>query len=555
MAGLRQAGPSGSIFAVTDPSASQERQIRFENRQPQTGIDFVLRNGTTEDKPIIDSVLGGVAVFDFDNDGFLDIFFTNGAKIATLEKDNEKFHNRLYRNNHDGTFTDVTHLAGVAGEGYSMGVAAGDYDNDGWVDLYVAGVNRNILYHNNGDGTFTDVTDRAGVRGNDPSGKKPWSVAAAWIDYDNDGKLDLFVVNYLDWSIEGNKVCGDPGKRLSCLPTIYNGLPNILYHNNGDGTFSDVSVLTEISRHIGKGMSVALADYDGDGFTDIFVTNDTMRNFLFRNLAGRSFAEAGIEAGVAYNGDGMALSGMGADFRDINNDGRPDIVMTALTGETFPLFLNEGAGVFTESTYQLGVGWSTSQLTGWGVGAYDFNNDGYKDLFTANSMVSENIASYSHERYELSNALFENQGGAGFRNVSAEAGPAFRVPRAHRGSAFGDLNNDGRIDVVVAVIGQPAEILFNNSPNGNHWLLLQAEGTRSNRDGIGARIKVTGESGFIQYNHVTTAVGYASSSDRRVHFGLGPDRRAREIEILWPSGTVQKLKDVPADQCLKVKEE
>ena len=264
MAGLLQADSSRRLMAITAPSVLRENPTRFENRQPQTGIDFVLRNGTTDDKPIIDSVLGGVAVFDFDNDGFLDIFFTNGAKIATLEKDNEKFHNRLYRNNHDGTFTDVTYRAGVAGEGYSMGVAAGDYDSDGWVDLYVTGVNKNILYHNNGDGTFTDVTDRAGVGGTDAAGKKLWSVAAAWIDYDNDGKLDLFVVNYLDWSIEGNKVCGEPGKRLSCLPTVYNGLPNILYHNNGDGTFSDVSLLTEISRHVGKGMSVALADYDGD---------------------------------------------------------------------------------------------------------------------------------------------------------------------------------------------------------------------------------------------------------------------------------------------------
>ena len=448
-----------------------ESHIRFENRQPATGVDFVLRNGTTEEKPIIDSVLGGLALFDYDNDGFIDIFFTNGANSRTLTKETKSFHNRLYHNNHDGTFTDVTERAGVVGSGYSMGAAAGDYDNDGWVDLYVAGVNKNILYHNNGDGTFTDVTDRAGVPGMNPSGKKLWSVAATWLDYDNDGKLDLFVVNYLDWSPENNRICGDPGRRLSCLPTLYNGLPNILYHNNGDGTFSDVSELTGISQNIGKGMSAAMADFDGDGFTDIFVTNDTMRNFLFRNLKGQGFAEVGIEAGVAFDEDGLPLSGMGVDFRDINNDGYPDIFMSALTGETFPLFLNEGDGLFTDSSYRLGLGWSTSQLTGWGVGAFDFDNDGYKDLFSANSMVSENIGAYSrHDRYELANAVFRNQDGTHFQDVSASAGPALAIPRAHRGSAFGDLNNDGKIDIVVSAIGQPPVILYNTSPNSNHWL-------------------------------------------------------------------------------------
>ena len=287
-------------------SAADASHIRFENRQKRSGVQFVLNNGTIPDKPIIDSTLGGVALFDYDNDGYLDIFFTNGARIPSLAKEGASFSNRLYHNNHDGTFTDVTERAGVRGEGYSMGAAAADYDNDGRTDLYVTGVNRNFLYHNNGDGTFTDVTARAGVTGI-VSSKKLWSVSAAWIDYDNDGRLDLFVANYLDWSMASSKVCGDPGKRLSCPPALYKGTPNILYHNNGDGTFTDVSAATGIAGHIGKGMGVAIADFDGDGWMDIFVANDNERNFLFRNRGGRGFDEIGVEASVAYTEDGIPV--------------------------------------------------------------------------------------------------------------------------------------------------------------------------------------------------------------------------------------------------------
>ena len=529
--------------------------IRFENRQAKSGIGFVLNNGTVPDKPVIDSVLGGVALFDCDNDGFLDIFFTNGAQIPSLEKDGPAFFNRLYRNNRDGTFTDVTERAGVGGAGYSMGVAAADYDNDGWTDLYVTGVNRNFLYHNNGDGTFTDVTERAGVAGVDAKGKKLWSVGAVWLDYDNDGHLDLFVANYLDWSWANSKVCGERGRRLSCTPLLYGGRPNILYHNNGDGTFTDVSESTGIARYIGKGMGLAIADYDDDGFTDIFVGNDVLGSFLFRNLNGHSFTEVAIEAGVAYTEDGLPISNMGVDFRDLNNDGQPDLVITALEGDTFQLYLNTGQGLFLPSSFQAGLGYGTLRMSGWGVGAYDLDNDGNKDVFTANSHVSENADLYGHNRHKQSNAVFLNLGNARFRNVTKEAGPAMQVAAAHRGCAFGDLNNDGRIDVVVSVIGEPAELLHNTSADENHWILIQTEGTKSNRDGIGTKIKLTGESGRVQYNHVTTTVGYVSSSDKRVHFGLGADRRIREIELRWPSGKVQVVRDVAADQILKVKEE
>jgi hypothetical protein len=539
------------LLASSKPG--EQSRIAFENRQKQSGVTFVLNNGTTDDKPIIDSALGGVALLDYDNDGYLDVFFTNGASIPGLNKSNPAFSNRLYHNNHDGTFTDVTERAGVAGEGYSMGAAAADYDNDGWTDLYVTGVNRNILYHNNKDGTFTDVTQKAGVTGIS-AGKKLWSVSAAWIDYDNDGLLDLFVTNYLDWSPENSRVCGQPGKRLSCPPSLYKGEPNILYHNNGDGTFTDVSASTGIAKCIGKGMGVAIADYDDDGWTDIFVANDNERNFLFKNRHGQAFDEVGVESFVAYTDDGVPVSSMGVDFRDWSNNGRPGLFVTALGGETFPLFRNEDRKLFTMATYESGIGFASFKMSGWGAGIYDFDNDGYKDLFSANSHVSENADVNPQQQYRQPNGVFQNLRNATFQDVSADAGPALRLRAAHRGAAFGDLNNDGKIDVVISAIGSPAELLYNTSTGGNHWIAIETVGVKSNHDGIGTRIKLTGQSGFVQYNAVTTAGSYASSSDKRAHFGLGRDALVKEIELRWPSGTLQVLRNLKADQILKVTE-
>jgi hypothetical protein len=536
------------------PQAAERSQIRFENHQKQSRVDFILNNSTTDDKPVIDAVLGGVALLDYDNDGYLDIFFTNGARIPSLAKDSPDFSNRLYHNNHDGTFTDVTDRAGVKGYGYSVGVAVADYDNDGFPDIYITGVNRNTLYHNNGDGTFTDVTERAGVAGIGPNGKKLWSVSAAWIDYDNDGRLDLFVSNYLDWTFETSKVCGPPGRRLSCSPTMYKGEQNFLYHNNGDGTFTDVSAATGIAEHIGKGMGVAIADYNGDGWMDIFVANDKERNFLFKNREGKSFEEVGVESFVAFTEDGIPVSSMGVDFRDWNNDGKPSLFVTALGRETFPLFRNEGTGSFSVDTYKAGIGFASLKMSGWGNGIYDFDNDGFKDLFTANSHVSDNAADDPQQHYRQANAVFQNLQDGTFRDVSKQAGPDMQVRAAHRGCAFGDLNNDGKIDVVVSAIGDHAELLYNTTTNNNHWILLQTMGVKSNRDGIGTRIKVTGESGLVQYNHVTTAGSFASSSDKRVHFGLGRDTRIKEIELRWPSGRIQVLQNVKADQILKITE-
>jgi hypothetical protein len=541
-------------LALSAVAASSTTRIQLEDRQRASGIDFVLDNGTKPDKTLIEAVLGRVALLDFDNDGRLDVFFTNGARLPALVKDGPRFWNRLYRNQGDGTFRDVTEQTGVRGQGYSMGAAVADFDNDGWADLYVTGVNRNLLYRNEQGRTFADVTDKAGVTGIGVGGRKLWSVGAAWLDYDNDGDLDLFVANYLDWSPANNRVCGVEGKRLNCSPTYYEGLPNLLYRNEGAGRFSDVSASTGIGAHVGRGMSVAVADADGDGLLDVFVANDQLRNFLFRNVGGRTFVEAGVEAGVAYTEDGVPVSGMGADFRDLDHDGRPDVFLTALSGDRFPLYLNTAEGYFSPATHRAGLGFATVLMSGWGTGAYDFDNDGNKELFTANSHVSENIDSYSHHRYRQPNALFRGAGDGRFRDVTAEAGAAMQRARAHRGCAFGDLDGDGRVDVVVSVIGEPAEILYNVTAGGGHWIELRLEGTKSNRDGIGASIKLTGESGRAQYNHVTTAVGYASASDKQVHFGLGADRTVREIEIRWPSGTRQVLSSLPADQVLKVRE-
>ena len=527
--------------------------IAFENILASSGIAFVLDNSSTPQKYQIETMAGGVAAFDYNNDGLLDLYFTNGARLPDMNKSDPKFFNRLYRNNGDGTFTDVTVHAGVQGSYYSMGVTAADYDNDGHADLFVAGVNGNQLFHNNGDGTFTDVTQKAGVSGVRPDIGKPFSVAAGWFDYDNDGHLDLMVINYLKWSLETDPKCMVKGVRTYCSPDSFAGLPNLLYHNNGDGTFTDVSESSGIFQHVGKGMSVAFADYDDDGFTDAFVSNDSFRNFLFHNNGNGTFSEVGILTGVAFNENGKPVAGMGVDFRDMDNDGRPDIFETAMYGDTFPLFRNLGKGQFEDVTTRSRVANATHRLTAWGNGIFDFDNDGWKDLFVANGGILDNSEIVDGLPYKLPNSLLKNNRDGTFVDVSASAGKSFNVPDAHRGTAFGDLNNGGRIDIVSSSLNSKPEILSNRSENLNHWLLIALVGKRSNRDGLGARLKITTASG-TQYNHATTSVGYGSSSDKRVHFGLGTCAKVDRIEIAWPSGIKQVLKDVAANQILTVAE-
>ncbi|HEV2246959.1 MAG TPA: CRTAC1 family protein [Terriglobia bacterium] len=519
--------------------------IRFHNVAREAGLNFVLENNPTPEKHLIETMTGGIAVFDYNNDGLPDIFFANGAALPSMEKNDPKYFNRLYRNEGSMKFTDVTSAAGVAGAGYSMGAAAADYDNDGHVDLFVAGVNRNILYHNLGNGRFEDVSEKAGIKSD------KWAVAAGWFDYNNDGLLDLWVVNYAKWSIHENRFCGDPSRRLRvyCHPMYFEGLTNTLYRNRGDGTFEDVSAKSGIAKYQGRGMSAAFADYDGDGFVDVFVTNDNQPNFLFHNRGDGTFEEVGLSAGVALLNSGQPVSSMGVDFRDYDNDGLPDIAVTGLNNETFPLFHNLGGGMFDDATSSSRLGVLSAARGGWGNGFFDLNNDGWKDLFTANSHADDNIRQLASAHYRQPNSIFANLGNGTFRDVSTDAGGDFQVPRAHRGCAFADFNQDGKIDVVISSLQDTAELWQNVSPNQNDWIILKLIGTRSNRDGIGARVRIG-----KQYNEMTTAVGYASSSHFGVHFGLGKMPSIEEIEIRWPSGIVQVLRNVSPNQRLDVRE-
>jgi hypothetical protein len=550
---LEQELQTSAPVAAKPPASTATSTIKFENMLKASGINFVLKNSISPQRYSIETMTGGVALFDYNNDGLLDIFFTNGAEIPSLEKTDSSYSNRLFRNNGDGTFTDVTAEAGLAGIGYSMGVAAGDYDNDGFVDLYVTGVNHNQLFHNNGNGTFTDVTAKAGVGAVIPKYGKAWSVTAGWFDYNNDGLLDLLVINYLDYDLKTAAICSTRKIATYCSPNDFQGLPNILYRNNGDGTFTDVSIPSHVAQYLGKGMGLAFADYDGDGFTDVFISNDTFPNFLLHNNGDGTFTDEAMVAGVAYTEEGKTVAGMGADFRDLDNDGRPDIFHTAMFGDSFPLYKNLGAGEFLETTRAAGLAAPTSRLTAWGTGAFDFDNDGFKDLFTANAAILDNSMEVEHRPFALPNSLFRNRGDLTFEDVSAKAGPGFTIPAAHRGAAFGDLNNDGKIDAVVTVLNGPPEILINRSTNHNHWIILNLIGVADNADGLGTKVKITTSRGS-QYNEATTAVGYNSSSDKRVHFGLGDASVIDTIELSWPTGVHQVLKNVMVDQVLTVKE-
>jgi hypothetical protein len=557
---LKVSQPSGgsrpqsasSSKTVKEPDAAPQSQISFEDLIERSGIRFQLKNSITPQRYSIETMLGGVAVFDYNNDGLLDIFFTNGAAIPSLEKTDPSYWNRLYRNNGDGTFTDVTEQAGVKGVGYSMGVAAGDYDNDGFVDLYIAGVNRNQLLHNNGDGTFTDVTDKAGVSGTIPGYGKPWAVAAGWFDSTNSGHLDLIVINYLDYNIANAKLCSIGNARTYCAPGNFKGTPNILYKNNGDGTFSDVSLSSHIGRYAGKGMGLAFADYDNDGFTDVFVSNDTSPNFLMHNNGDGTFKDVALEQGVAYTANGSVVAGMGADFRDLNNDGLPEIFHTAMFGDTFPLYKNTGTQ-FDDVTDVSGMTAFSHRMTAWSTGAFDFDNDGWKDLFVAGGAILDDELEVLHRPALQPDGLLRNNGNLTFTDVSATAGIAFLSPRLHRGAAFGSFNNDGKIDVVVSTINDKPQLLMNGTATGNHWIILNLVGTKDNRDGLGTRVKIVTAEG-VQYNHATTAVGYSSSSDKRVYFGLGKAAAIDRIELCWPTGVRQVLTNVKADQVLTVVE-
>lgn len=516
-------------------------------------IPFRLDSSETPERHAPETMAGGVAVFDYNNDGHLDIFFANGADIRTLKKDSPEYYDRLFENDGKGNFKDVTEKAGLAGTGFDNGVAVGDYDNDGWKDLFVGGVHGNRLYHNNRDGTFTDVTAKAGLDRADPQYGPLWSVGGAWVDVNNDGLLDLFVVNYLAWDIDTEPKCeAAPGKLDYCHPKFYKPTPNRLFLNNGDGTFRDISEESGIRAHPGKGMGVGVADYDRDGLPDLFVTNDKLYNSFFHNKGAAKFEEIAFQANVALADSGEFISGMGVDFRDIDNDGYPDIAFVALENELFPVFRNTGKRDFADATQKSGMAKLSVSMAGYSPMIADFDNDGWKDLFVSRGHV-QSLDYAPRVVVEQHNTIFRNAGGMKFDAFTAEAGLAARPAKRHRGSAFGDFDEDGRLDAVVTAIGADAEVWMNDSAGAGHWLELRLVGSRSNRDGVGAAIKVVA-GGVAQYNHVSYAVGYASSSAGPVHFGLGPNRSAESVEIRWPSGIVQKLGNVPGDRVLTVTE-
>jgi hypothetical protein len=525
--------------------------VTFTDIAPTAGITFVHDNAWTPEKYLIESMGAGCAWIDYDQDGFMDLYLVNGAatKIYTPK---QPLRSALYRNQGDGTFKDVTKSAGVGAEGlFGMGVAVGDYDNDGFPDLFVLGYDRCILYHNNGQGTFTDVTARAKVEN-----RGLWASSAAWFDYDNDGRLDLIIANYVDWTPERNFYCGDqgPGMRSYCHPNVFHGQPAALFHNNGDGTFTDASQSSGVGPKAANGLGVVTLDYNNDGWQDIFISNDAQPNHLFHNKGDGTFREVGYMSGTAVGGDGQMEAGMGVDAADTTNTGRLDIYITHLDLQLNRFYRNLGDESFTDASLSSKLGNDTYQFSGFGTRFMDYDNDGLTDLFVANGNVMDNVQLYHpNTTYAEPKQMFRNIGRGKFENVSTKLGPDMEKPHVSRGCASGDFDNDGDLDVLVSACGGKPQLFRNDGGNANHWLEILLIGTKSNRDGVGARVKVTAGD-LAVYDQRKGGMSYQSAQDPRLHFGLGERTTVDTVEIVWPSKEVTKLEKLKSDQIITVKE-
>jgi hypothetical protein len=554
------AGACLTAVALSAPAAPApaDPPFRLVNEAEARGVRFLQTNFATETKFPFETMGGAVAALDYDRDGFVDLLFLNGAPSPGHVRSDPATFNRLYRNTGGGRFLDVTAESGLSGagiKGYPQGVAVGDYDNDGYPDVLVTNYGDNVLYHNDGNGRFTDVTARAGVA----LPRHPFKASAAFLDYDNDGWLDLFVTHYFHWTFSENTDtwCGkrEKGYRTYCDPDVFKPLPNALLRNNRDGTFTDVSEQAGLLAALGKGMGVAIADYDDDGRTDVFVTNDRMPHFLYRNGADGRFSEVAWDAGVAANESGAMVSGMGCDFKDVDDDGRPDVFLTDLVRDVFTLFVNEGKGIFADRTFASGIGAASVAHSGWSTKLVDVDGDGRKDVFAAGSHVVDNVPLYNPDaKYEEGCFLYRGMGGGRFEDHSARVGPDIAERGAWRGLAVADLDNDGALELVVSRLNGKAAVFVKHGGAAHNWIVLDLQGARSNRDAIGARVRLALPSGRTLHEHVTTANGIYSASDRRVHFGLGAEAEIAYVEIAWPSGTLQRIDKPPPNRVLRVVE-